>query len=68
MKWRFIINYSNTEGRGVVKYTGKGIFYDLKKQNGFQNVENRILEINGSITFTAEKSEGLNLIMCLIYV
>jgi hypothetical protein len=68
MKWRFIINYSNTVGRGVVQYTGKGICYVLKKQNEFQNVENRILEINGSITFTAEKSEGLNLIMSLIYV
>ncbi|QCE42588.1 tetratricopeptide repeat-containing sensor histidine kinase [Psychroserpens sp. NJDZ02] len=41
-----------------ISYKDNGVGSVLKKQNGLQNVENRIQSINGTITFDSEINQG----------
>ena len=42
----------------LINYSDNGIGCDLKKGTGLQNVENRIVSINGTITFDSEINKG----------
>lgn len=41
-----------------LKYSDNGVGGHLKKQNGLQNVENRIFALNGTITFDSQPGKG----------
>lgn len=55
------INFTKEKKKIVVKYRDDGIGVDLKEiplKNGLRNVENRIREMKGSITFESKPNQG----------
>ncbi len=53
-----VIAFERKNNKINIKYSDNGIGCDLKKQVGLQNTENRILLIDGTITFESEKEKG----------
>jgi signal transduction histidine kinase len=41
-----------------INYTDNGVGTNLKKYNGLQNAENRIVSLNGTITFESQINKG----------
>ncbi|WP_378174251.1 tetratricopeptide repeat protein [Aquimarina sp. SS2-1] len=64
-----VVSLSVTKGKNniVITYTDNGIGMDFttsqKSKNGLNNVENRIKEIKGTITFETKPSEGFKAII-----
>jgi signal transduction histidine kinase len=58
-----LITFQKEGSKLKIEYKDNGVGCDLKKQNGLQNAENRILASNGSITFKSQIEEGFNAIM-----
>ena len=51
-----------TEGKKtVITYSDNGIGTDFKKHTGLQNVENRIVSINGTVTFDTQPNKGFKI-------
>ena len=56
-----IITFKKKENKLQIDYSDNGLGAALEKinsKNGLQNVENRILSINGTITFDTKSSKG----------
>lgn len=58
-----VITFQKEGSKLKIEYKDNGVGCNLKKQNGLQNAENRILASNGSITFKSQIEEGFNAIM-----
>ena len=58
-----VLTFKKDGSKVGIEYTDNGVGCNLKKQNGLQNAENRILASNGSITFKSQIEEGFNAIM-----
>ena len=51
-----------TEGKKtVITYSDNGVGSDFKKHTGLQNVENRIVSINGTVTFDTQPNKGFKI-------
>ena len=51
-----------TEGKKtLITYSDNGVGTDFKKHTGLQNVENRIVSMNGTITFDTEPNKGFKI-------
>lgn len=53
-----VISFEKIQGSLMVTYSDNGIGCDFKKQNGLKNTENRIHDVNGTITFESELENG----------
>ncbi|RED50564.1 tetratricopeptide repeat-containing sensor histidine kinase [Seonamhaeicola aphaedonensis] len=53
-----VISFEKIQGGLMVTYTDNGIGCDFKKQSGLKNTENRIQDVNGTITFESEPENG----------
>ncbi|WP_242132909.1 tetratricopeptide repeat-containing sensor histidine kinase [Aestuariivivens marinum] len=53
-----VISFEKIQGGLMVTYSDNGIGCDFKKQNGLRNTENRIQDVNGTITFESEPENG----------
>lgn len=53
-----VLMFKNEGKKLVISYTDNGVGSDFKKSTGLQNVENRIVAINGTLTFDTEPSKG----------
>jgi signal transduction histidine kinase len=56
-----IITFKKSENKLLIDYSDNGLgatFDKINSRNGLQNVENRILSINGTITFDTESNKG----------
>jgi signal transduction histidine kinase len=63
-----IISFSETYKNLVVSYSdrGKGVKISaVGKGGGFQNVENRIFSLNGTVNFESQKGEGFKVVMLI---
>ncbi|MBZ9730068.1 tetratricopeptide repeat protein [Salegentibacter sp. JZCK2] len=58
--------FTEEEKRLKIDYSDNGVgssMNSIKNGNGLQNVENRILSINGKLTFETEKGKGLKIMI-----
>ena len=53
-----IFSFTNKQNKICVKYSDDGVGADLKKNNGLLNMENRILNLGGSLTLATDKGKG----------
>lgn len=53
-----VVVFSQKNKKVTINYNDNGIGTTLKKQNGLQNVENRIQSVGGTITFTSTINKG----------
>ena len=56
-----VITFKKSKNKLQIDYSDNGIGATLDKinsKNGLQNVENRILSINGTITFDTKSNKG----------
>lgn len=53
-----VISFTKMEGCLMITYSDNGIGCHLKKQSGLRNTENRIQDVNGTITFESESEKG----------
>lgn len=53
-----VLTFDSNRKTILINYSDNGIGCDLKKGTGLQNVENRIVSINGTITFDSEIDKG----------
>jgi len=54
------ITFIKNKNKVLINYKDNGDGCELKKHVGLQNVENRIISINGNITFESRTNEGFN--------
>jgi signal transduction histidine kinase len=55
------INFQKNKNNLQIDYSDTGVgatVNDVKLRNGLRNVENRIVAINGSVTFDSNSSKG----------
>jgi len=53
-----VVVFSQNSKKVIINYNDNGVGTLLKKNNGLQNVENRIQSVNGTITFTSTVNKG----------
>ncbi|MEM5540058.1 ATP-binding protein [Olleya sp. AS48] len=53
-----VVVFSQNNKKVTINYNDNGVGTLLKKNNGLQNVENRIQSVNGTITFTSTVNKG----------
>lgn len=53
-----IFSFAKRQHKILVKYSDDGVGADLKKNNGLLNMENRILNLGGSLTLATDKGKG----------
>jgi len=55
-----VLSFMQSGKKLKVAYKDNGVGCDLKKGNGLTNAENRILSINGTITFESQINNGFH--------
>ena len=55
-----LISFNQTKNKIVIDYKDNGIGCDLVKSNGLMNAENRMVSINGTITFESQINNSFN--------
>ena len=55
-----VLAFKQTYNKVEIEYNDNGVGCEIKKQNGLQNVENRINTLAGKITFTSQNNHGFN--------
>ncbi len=60
-----VVSFSQNGKKITVNYRDNGLGTRLQKQTGLQNAENRILAMNGSITFETEPQKGFKVMFTL---
>lgn len=55
-----LISFNKTKNKIVIDYKDNGIGCDLVKNNGLLNAENRMVSINGTITFESQTNNSFN--------
>ncbi|MGJ8550906.1 tetratricopeptide repeat-containing sensor histidine kinase [Winogradskyella wichelsiae] len=53
-----VLIFKNEGKKTIIAYSDNGVGGEFKKNTGLQNVENRIVSINGTITFETEPNKG----------
>ena len=53
-----VLTFAKVNADLEIKYSDNGIGSNLKKHNGLQNAENRIVSLNGTITFESQMNNG----------
>ncbi|MDG1729053.1 MAG: tetratricopeptide repeat protein [Algibacter sp.] len=55
-----VLKFENSKDKIIINYSDNGVGCDIKKQNGLQNAENRIISLNGTIIFDSQVNKGFN--------
>lgn len=55
-----VLAFKQTYNKVEIEYNDNGVGCEIKKQNGLQNMENRINTLAGKITFTSQVNHGFN--------
>ena len=53
-----VLKFEKSKDKLIINYSDNGIGCSIKKHNGLQNAENRIVSLNGTITFDSQVNKG----------